>query len=206
MKLASCQLPIASVALVVVASAALAKASPAVDESPSATQPSRTVSAIDEYRIGPGDVLQVFVWREGELSRDVTVRTDGKITVPLVGDVEATGRTPRQLAAELGVSYGRFLSSPQVTLGVSQANSSRFYVIGQVNKPGEFPLSARLTALQGLALAGGLKEFAKADSIVILRREGGTEVAKALNYKRLEAGRDLSQNLELRPGDTIVVP
>lgn len=164
------------------------------------------VPAANEYRIGPGDVLQLFVWREAELSRDVTVRTDGKMTVPLLGDVDAAGRTPRQLATELGTAYAKFLSSPQVSLGIAQANSSRFYIIGQVPKPGEFPLSGRLTVLQGLALAGGLKEFAKGDNIVIVRRDNAGEKTILVNYKKLEDGRDLSQNVVLQPGDTIVVP
>jgi polysaccharide export outer membrane protein len=173
---------------------------------PASAAPSGLAHAPAEYKIGSGDVLQVFVWREPELSRDVTVRVDGKITVPLLGDVDAINRTPRQLATELATLYAKFLSSPQVTVGIAQANSSRFYVIGQVMKPGDFPLSGRLTVLQGLALAGGLKEFAKADSIVILRRDPGGESAVQVNYKRLEAGRELQQNVELKPGDTVVVP
>lgn len=190
--------------------AAVAAAAPPTPQSPApaAAAPAATVPvAPGEYRIGAGDVLQLFVWREPELSREVTVRTDGKMTVPLLGDAEAAGRTPRQLASELSASYARFLSSPQVTVGIAQANSSRFYVIGQVPKPGEFPLSGRLTVLQGLALAGGLKEFAKGDGIVIVRRDpAGNESAISVNYKRLEGGRDLAQNVALRPGDTIVVP
>lgn len=188
-----------------------AAAAPPTPASPAPASPAPSAAAVPvapgEYRIGAGDVLQLFVWREPELSREVTVRTDGKMTVPLLGDAEAAGRTPRQLASELGTAYGRFLSSPQVTVGIAQANSSRFYVIGQVPKPGEFPLSGRLTVLQGLALAGGLKEFAKGDGIVIVRRDAaGNESAISVNYKRLEGGRDLAQNVVLRPGDTIVVP
>lgn len=159
-----------------------------------------------DYTIGPGDVLQLFVWKEPELTRELTVRLDGRISVPLLGDVEATGRTPAQLAADLSKRFTRFLEAPQVTLGVAQANSTRFYVLGQVNKPGDFPLAGRTSVLQGLALAGGFKDFAKTDSIVIIRREKGTETAIAFNYKRLESGRDVTQNVALRPGDTILVP
>lgn len=161
-----------------------------------------------EYRIGPGDVLQVFVWKEPELSKDVSVRMDGKISVPLLGDVEAAGRTPQQLGAELATALGRFLSSPQVTLGVSQANSTRFYVLGKVAKAGEFPLTGRVTVLQALALAGGLLEYAKSDQIVVIRQDAaqGGQNFIPFNYKRIEEAKDLGQNIVLRPGDTIIIP
>lgn len=181
-----------------------------VAPAPAAAQPpapSRSAEQVEgDYVIGPGDVLQIFVWKEPDLTRDVTVRVDGKITVPLLGDLAAAGRTPQQLGTDLGKALGRFLSSPQVTLGVSQANSSRFYVMGQVNTPGVFPLAGRVTVLQGLALAGGLREFAKADGIQIIRQVTGTQTFIPVNYKKLEDGRDISQNILLRPGDTILVP
>lgn len=161
-----------------------------------------------DYVIGPGDVLQIFVWKEPELTRDATVRVDGKITVPLLGDVDAAGQTPAQLGAEMQKALVRFLASPQVTVGVTQATSLRFYVIGQVGRPGDYPLGARITVLQGLALAGGLREFAKADNIVIIRQGQAPPAQSAIpvNYKKIEAGKDISQNIVLRPGDTIVVP
>ena len=167
-----------------------------------------------EYRIAPGDVLQLFVWKEPELSRDLPVRFDGQITAPLLGDVEAAGKTVEQLAAQLTKMFTRFLAAPQITVGVSQANSARFFVIGQVNAPGAFPLSGRITLLQGLALAGGFKEFARTDSILIVRQDKGfilpkgrpSAVFNPVNYKKLEGGKDISQNILLRPGDTILVP
>ncbi len=159
-----------------------------------------------DYLIGSGDVLQLFVWKETELTRELKVRLDGKITVPLLGDVEAAGRTPPQLGADLARRLGRFIEAPQVSVGVAQANSSRFYVIGTVNKPGDFPLTGRTSVLQGLALAGGFREFAKTDGIVIVRREAGGETVIPFSYKRLESGKDISQNIALKPGDTIVVP
>jgi polysaccharide export outer membrane protein len=159
-----------------------------------------------EYRIGAGDVLQLFVWKEPDLTREITVRFDGKVTVPLLGDMEAVGRTPQGLSDEIATSLARFLAAPQVTLGVLQANSARFHILGQVAKPGDFPLTRRTTILQALALAGGFKEFAKTDSILIIRQEGEGETALPFNYKRIEGGRDLSQDTVLRPGDTILVP
>jgi polysaccharide export outer membrane protein len=188
---------------------ALSAAAIAAAQSPSgADSPpnaARTILIAPEYVIGPGDVLQIFVWKEGDLSRDVTVRMDGKITVPLLGDLPASGLTPPQLATELERSYGRFLASPQVTVGVGQANT-RFYVVGQVERPGDFPLTGRITVLPGLALAGGLREFAKADRIVIVRQDQGRDSFIPVNYKRLEDASDINQNVVLRPGDTIVVP
>lgn len=170
-----------------------------------AQQPARTDQRID-YQIGPADLLQIFVWKEPDLSRDVTVRLDGKITVPLLGDVEAAGRSPQQLGDELAKSLAKFLETPRVTVAVSQANSTRFYVVGLVGKPGDFPLSGRTTVLQGLALAGGFREFAKTENIVIVRQERTGQSVIAVNYKKLEDGKDISQNVLLRPGDTIIVP
>ncbi|HWX24299.1 MAG TPA: polysaccharide biosynthesis/export family protein [Vicinamibacteria bacterium] len=159
-----------------------------------------------DYRIGAGDVLQLFVWKEPDLSRDVTVRFDGKVTIPLLGDVTAAGETPQKLADAIATRLQRFLTAPQVTIGVGQATSARFHVLGQVGKPGDFPLTRPTTVLQGLALAGGFKDFAKSDSIVIIRDEGQGQTSIPVNYKKLEAGHDLSQNILLRPGDTILVP
>ena len=155
------------------------------------------------YTIGPADVLRIIVWKEPDLTLDVTVRVDGVITFPLLGDVEAAGRAPNQLAQSLAKGLERFVETPRVTVAVSQANSARFYVVGQVTKPGEFPLSSRTTVLQALALAGGFKEFAKSDSIVIVRDD---QSVVSVNYKRIAEGKDVSQNVALARGDTIVVP
>jgi polysaccharide biosynthesis/export protein len=186
-----------ALALAVLGPPALAPAQPRAAERPSSPP---------EYIIGRGDVLQVFVWKEPDLTRDVTVRIDGKITMPLLGDVVAAGHTPQQLGVDLGKALARFLAEPNVTVGVAQANSARWYVIGQVARPGAFPLTGRLTVLQGLALAGGLKEFANADEILIIREESGKQTFVPINYKKLAAGQDIAQNVLLREGDTIVVP
>lgn len=159
-----------------------------------------------DYEIGPGDMLQVFVWKEPELTRDVAVRLDGKISVPLLGDVVAAGLSPQKLGEELARALSRFVETPRVTIGVTQAVSSRFYVLGQVGKPGEFRLTVPTTVLQGLALAGGFREFAKTDDIVIIRQQRGPQVVIAVNYKKLAEGKDVTQNVMLKPGDTIVVP
>jgi polysaccharide biosynthesis/export protein len=155
------------------------------------------------YLIGPGDVLQIMVWKDADLSRDVTVRLDGMITVPLLGDLQAAGRAPSELAHSIAAGLERYVEGPRVAVAVSQATSARFYVIGQVTKSGEFPLSGSTTVLQGLALAGGFREFAKLEDIVVIQRDGKVV---GVNYKRLAEGKDLRQNILLHPGDTIVVP
>lgn len=155
------------------------------------------------YTIGPADVLQIVVWKEAELTRDVTVRFDGMITVPLLGELKAAGETPVQLAASVAKGFEKYVQGPRVTVGILQANSARFYVIGQVGRSGEFPLSGRTTVLQALALAGGFKDFAKTDAIVIVRRD---QTILPVNYKRITDGKDLSQNVVLGPGDTVIVP
>jgi polysaccharide export outer membrane protein len=167
-----------------------------------------------EYRIGPGDVLRLFVWKEPDLSGEATVRFDGKVTVPLLGDIDATARTPEQLAAEISKSMKRFLVAPQVTVALVNSNSARFFVLGQVVRPGDFALRGRTTVLQALALAGGFREFAKTDSIVIVRQAEGFSLPAAktaetfltVNYKRLESAKDVGEDVLLRPGDTILVP
>jgi polysaccharide biosynthesis/export protein len=166
------------------------------------------------YKIGQGDMLRVFVWKEPELSGELQVRFDGKVTIPLLGDVEAAGRTPEQLAGEVAKAFRRFLAAPQVTVGVVNSNNARFFVLGQVARPGDFPLRGRTTVLQGLALAGGLREFAKTDSIVIVRQDKGfflpkgrpSETFITVNYKKLEGAKDVGENVVLRPGDTVLVP
>jgi polysaccharide biosynthesis/export protein len=169
---------------------------------PSAPAPVRE----GDYVIGAGDVLQLFVWKEPELTKDVTVRLDGRITVPLLGDLEAAGKTPNKLAGEIAARLAKYLEAPQVTLGVSQPKSSRFYVMGQVAKPGDYGLDGQVTVAQALAMAGGLKDFAKASNIVIIRKAGTGQTFIRVNYKKLEAGEDLSQNVVIKPGDTVLVP
>jgi polysaccharide export outer membrane protein len=158
------------------------------------------------YRIGTGDVLQLFVWKEAELTRELTVRVDGKVTVPLLGDVTAAGRTAAEMASDVSQQLKRYLAAPQVTIGISQAYGARIFVLGQVAKPGEFPLRGRTTLVQALAMAGGFKEFAKTSDIVIVRREASGETFLRADYKKVESARDAGQNVPLMPGDTVLVP
>ena len=155
------------------------------------------------YAIGFGDVLRITVWKEPDLTGDVTVRLDGNITLPLIGDVVAIGRPPRELASLLATQLQRYIESPRVTVSVIQATSARFYVVGQMMRPGEFPLAGRMTVLKALALAGGFREFARPESIVIVRED---QTVLPFNYKWVTDGKALHQNVFLAPGDTIVVP
>ncbi len=158
------------------------------------------------YRIAPGDVLRVTVWNEPSLSTDAVVRLDGKITVPLVGDLQAAGRTPEELTIEIRGNLRRFLEVPQVTVGVAAAGSARFYVIGEVMVSGSFALSGRITVLQALAIAGGFREFARRERIMIIRDGLQGRVAITFNYRDLESGTRLEQDIPLEPGDIIIVP
>lgn len=168
----------------------------------------------EEYRIAPGDVLQVFVWREPDLSREIRVRTDGLVTVPLLGDLSAVNKTPKNLATELGQALGKFITSPNVTVTVSYSSTQRFFIVGQVTKPGEFPLLGRTTLLQALAQAGGFQEYAKTDEVKVIRQEitivdgraRSREMVLPVNYKSLAQGQNLNQNFVLKPGDVIIVP
>ena len=155
------------------------------------------------YVIGLGDVLRITVWKEPDLTLDATVRLDGMITVPLLGDVPAAGRGPAQLAGAIAGDLKRYIENPRVTVSVSQATSARVYVVGQMVKPGEFALSGHMTVLKALALAGGFKEFARPENIVIVRED---QTVIPFNYKRVADGKDASQNVLLLAGDTIVVP
>lgn len=166
-------------------------------------------AAADEtaaYSVAPGDVLRIAVWKEPELSGDAFVRLDGMITVPLVGDVKAAGKTTEQIATEVRTRLRPFLEMPQVTVTVTQAVSARFYVIGEVTTSGAFPLTGRITILQALALAGGFREFAKRERIVLIREKHGERKAIPFNFRDLEAGINLEQNIAVEAGDTLIAP
>ncbi len=159
-----------------------------------------------DYVIGPDDALSVVFWRESTLSGDVVVRPDGKISLPLLNDVQASGLTPNQLRESLVTAAAKYVTDPSVTVIVKQINSRKVYVTGQVNKPGPFPLTDNMTVLQMLALAGGLQEWADQDHILVMRIEGGQTKSFKFNYKDVRKGKNLQQNILLKPGDTIVVP
>jgi polysaccharide export outer membrane protein len=172
-----------------------------------AASSSSPVAANDpDYKIGPQDVLTINVWKEPDVSREVPVRPDGKISLPLLNDVEAAGLTPMQLANSLTDRLKKFISSPQVTIIVKEINSRRVYVIGEVVRAGTFPLLPKMTVLQIVSSCGGFTQFANPKKIYVLRTKDGKQTKIPFNYKEVVSGKNPEQNIELQPGDTIVVP
>ena len=158
------------------------------------------------YVIGADDVLTIVFWREKDLSADVVVRPDGKISLPLLNDVVAAGYTPEELRAQLVKTAAKFLEDPNATVVVKEIHSRKVFVTGQVGKPGSYPLTGEMNVLQAIAAAGGLLEYADSKEIVVLRTENGQERHFKFNYKDVVKGKNLQQNIPLKPGDTIVVP
>lgn len=164
------------------------------------------VDVPSDYTIGPDDILSIVFWRDKDMSADVVVRPDGRITLPLVSDVQAGGLTPELLRDRIREQAAKFIEDPNVTVVVKQINSRRVYVTGQVGKPGAYPLSNPTTVLQLLSMAGGVSEFADYKKIVVMRTEDGKQRALKFNYRDVTRGKNLQQNILLKPGDTVVVP
>jgi polysaccharide export outer membrane protein len=158
------------------------------------------------YVIGADDILSIVYWREKDMSTDVQVRPDGIISLPLLNEIIAAGLTPNQLRDRINEESQKYVEDPNVTVVVKQINSRKVYVTGQVGKMGAYPLTGPMTVLQLLSTVGGIGEFAKSKNIVILRTENGRQVSHKFNYKEVISGKQLAQNIELKPGDTIVVP
>jgi polysaccharide export outer membrane protein len=161
----------------------------------------------DSFVIGPDDVLAVNVWKEPDISRSVPVRSDGKITLPLVGELQAGGQTPRQLQMEIATKLRNYISEPEVTVMVQEIRSQRFNVLGQVAKPGSYLLSNSARVLDAIAVAGGFRDFAKKKSIYVLRPTAdGGQARLSFNYANVIKGKNVEQNIELKPHDTVVIP
>lgn len=158
------------------------------------------------YKIGAQDVLRIDVWREDQLTRTVPVRPDGKITLPLLNDVQAIGLTPIELADVIRDGLKKYITNPQVTVSLTEINSRRIYVTGEVTKAGAYQLLPHMTVLQALSGSGGFTAFARVKKIYVLRMENGKSVKLPFNYKEAISGKNDEQNIELRPGDVIVVP
>lgn len=172
-----------------------------------AVTPARPDVVLDDYVIGPDDVLSIIFWRNKEMSGDVVVRPDGRITLPLLNDLAASGLTPSQLRERIATDAAKFIEDPEPTVTVRQINSRRVYITGAVAKPGPYPLVAPLSVMQLIALAGGLNEWAHGKDIVVMRGVGATTpTALPFDYTAVMRGRHLEQNMPLRPGDTVVVP
>jgi polysaccharide export outer membrane protein len=159
-----------------------------------------------DYVIGPEDVLGVVYWRDKDMTNDVAVRPDGKISLPLLNDVQAAGMTPAQLRDRLVDASKQYFEDPSITVVVRQMNSRKVFITGEVNKPGPFPLVGPTTVLQLISIAGGLREYAESKKILIVRNENGRQTSYLFNYKDVVSRKNLRQNIELKPGDTVIVP
>lgn len=159
------------------------------------------------YGLNPGDVLQISVWRETDLIREVLVRPDGKINFPLVGDIDAAGHTPEVVQAQIVSRLDQFIPDPVVTVALVQIGGNKIYVLGKVLRPGEFTIASQVDVMQALAMAGGLNQFAAANKIKVLRRASdGRQRSIDFRYSDVEDGRSLESNIMLESGDVVVVP
>ena len=177
---------------------------PAPVDNPS---PAPTSVPPDSYIIGAEDVLSIYVWKEPDMSKTIPVRPDGMISLPLVGEIKAAGHTPVQLQDVLASAMKKYVSDPQVTVVVEKISSLSFNIVGEIARPGYYPLTRRMTVLDAVAMAGGFKDFAKTKKVYVLRiSANGTQQRLPFNYKDVIAGKNEQQNIELLPRDTIVVP
>jgi len=162
---------------------------------------------VDDYRIGPSDVLAINVWKDSELTRTVTVRPDGKISLPLVGELEVSGLTASRVQRLIVQRLAEYITNPQVTVMVQEVKSQTYVVVGRVTKPGSYELGKPTTVLEAIAIAGGFLDFAKPNKVKILRRrDGGSPETLYFDYNKVVKGKNLEENVELQNGDTIVVP
>ncbi len=191
-------IPVAAI-LLVAAATAQSKTGGAATEKPKAAADAAT------YVIGPTDVLSITVWKEPSLSSTLPVRPDGMISMPLLNDVQAAGFTPMKLADSIASKLKKFIQDPQVSIVMTEVNSQRVYLLGEVAKPGPVPLISGLTVLQVISSVGGLSQFANSKKIYVLRNEDGVQRKIAFNYKQALKG-EINQNISLQAGDTIVVP
>jgi polysaccharide export outer membrane protein len=183
-------------------------AKPSDPATPAATSGSKpaTPAVAPGYKIGPGDVLRISVWKEEGMEQEILVKPGGGITFPLAGDIQASGLTTQELAAVLKSKLKRYIPNPVVTVSVLQAVSNKIYVVGKVNQPGEYQATHYMDVLQALSLAGGLTPYADSDEIKVIRRRGGKKQVFEFDYDRVISGRQLDMNILLEAGDTVVVP
>jgi len=161
----------------------------------------------DAYKIGSGDILEIVTWKEPDFTRDeVLVRIDGKLSFPLLGDVQAAGRSPLEIKKDIETGLKDYVDNPIVTVTVKSPLSQKFYILGEVKKTGEYPLIKGLTVLQAFAIAGGFTDWASKKEIILLRYESGKEKVYNINYKKIVNDKDFSQNISIKTDDTIIVP
>ncbi|HXJ89061.1 MAG TPA: polysaccharide biosynthesis/export family protein [Candidatus Binatia bacterium] len=171
------------------------------------TTPGQSATVLDEFVIGPGDVLAINVWKESEISKVVPVRSDGRISLPLIGELQASGLAPKQLEAEITKRLKDYVADPSVTVVVQEIHSQKINVLGMVSHPGSFPLAKPMTVVDSIATAGGFRDFAKQKDIYVLHKDAnGKQIRIPVNYKDVIKGLHPEQNIELQSGDTVVVP
>jgi polysaccharide biosynthesis/export protein len=191
----------------------LALAAPALAQAPAppaaavAAAPRATDPVVPPgYVIGADDVLSIVYWKDKDMSAEAQVRPDGRIALPLINEVQAAGLTPEQLRQRITEESKKYMEDANITVVVRQINSRKAFITGEVNKPGPYQLTSPTSVLQLIAMAGGLREYANSKRIVIMRAENGKQVSLPFNYKDVVGGKNLNQNIQLKPGDTVVVP
>ncbi len=202
-----------SLAFCGVAASAIAEPQSAGASAPAATTKAAGAPALPAgvtppsgFVLGPDDNLAIVYWREKDMSADVVVRPDGMISLPLLNEVKAAGLTPEELRAAITQSASKFVEEPTVSVVVKAINSRKVFITGQVAKPGFYPIGGPTTVLQLIATAGGVAEYADKSKISIVRRENGKDTVSRFNYEDVTKGKNLQQNIELKPGDTVIVP
>ena len=176
-----------------------ASTTPTTNAAPNANVPA-------DYVIGADDLLSIVYWRDKDMSADVAVRPDGHISLPLLNDVQAAGLTPSQLRSNLVEASKKYFEDPSITVVVKQMNSRKVFITGEVAKPGPYPLTGPTTVLQLISIAGGLRDYAEGKKIIVVRNENGKQTTLPFNYKDVVSRKNLKQNIELQPGDTVIVP
>jgi len=180
---------------------------PSTKATPGAAEKSLLI-VTPEYIIGPEDVLEITVWKNADLSKQVQVRPDGRISLPLLGDISAVAKTPTQLTEEISAGLRAYMENPTISIMIKDVQSYNIYVLGEVNKPGKFPLKSKTTLLLGISVAGGFTPMAARNKIVVFRftKDGEGQTKLKASYDDIVVRDGSSQNIELKPGDQIVVP
>ena len=171
-----------------------------------ATVAAESKSSISRYVVGPEDVLEISVWKEEDLQKQVLVRPDGKISFPLIGEINALNKSPENIKNEITIKLAKFIPDPVVTVILTKVAAYRIYIIGQVKKPGQFVIGRFVNVLQALALAGGLTPFAAEDKIRIIRNNNGQDIQIPFEYGAIKNGKGLKQNIMLKAGDILLIP
>ncbi len=177
------------------------------ENSATSVQHAGSLAAKDAYRIGSGDILEITTWKEPDFSREeILVRIDGKISFPLLNDIQAAGRTPIQIKNDIEKKLKEYVTNPVVTVSVRSPGSKKFYILGEIARTGEYNIVKNLTVIQAFALAGGFTEWAAKKEIILFRTENGKEKIIRINYRDIIKGKDFKNNLMIRADDTIIVP